>query len=50
MQVCGIRLKLAERLSLCEKNLEGGFFVFEDVSVKCEGQYRLRFTLFEMLQ
>ena len=29
---------------------DGGFFVFGDVSVKCEGQFRLRFTLFEMLQ
>ena len=29
---------------------DGGFFVFGDVSVKIEGQFRLRFTLFEMLQ
>lgn len=28
-------------------NLEGGFFVFGDLSVKREGRFRLRFTLFE---
>ncbi|KAK2594701.1 hypothetical protein QQS21_007611 [Conoideocrella luteorostrata] len=28
-------------------NLEGGFFVFGDLSVKQEGRYRLRFTLYE---
>lgn len=29
-------------------NSLGGFFVFGDLSVKCEGQYRLEFTLFEL--
>ncbi|KAL8779684.1 MAG: hypothetical protein Q9213_006831 [Squamulea squamosa] len=29
-------------------NLDGGFFVFGDLSVKIEGTYRLRFSLFEM--
>lgn len=28
--------------------LDGGFFVFGDLSVKVEGCYRLRFSLFEM--
>lgn len=28
-------------------NVEGGFFVFGDLSVKQEGRYRLRFTLYE---
>ncbi|PFH57049.1 hypothetical protein XA68_15580 [Ophiocordyceps unilateralis] len=28
-------------------NVEGGFFVFGDLSVKREGRFRLRFTLFE---
>jgi hypothetical protein len=28
-------------------NAEGGFFVFGDLSVKQEGRYRLRFTLYE---
>lgn len=28
--------------------LDGGFFVFGDLSVKLEGEYRLKFTLFEM--
>ncbi|OAA51591.1 VosA [Metarhizium rileyi] len=28
-------------------NMEGGFFVFGDLSVKQEGRYRLRFTLYE---
>lgn len=29
---------------------DGGFFVFGDVSVKIEGEYRLRFSLFEMVR
>ncbi|PLB55008.1 hypothetical protein P170DRAFT_29431 [Aspergillus steynii IBT 23096] len=29
-------------------NTDGGFFVFGDLSVKVEGDYRLKFTLFEM--
>ncbi|KKZ62517.1 hypothetical protein EMCG_03062 [[Emmonsia] crescens] len=29
-------------------NLEGGFFVFGDLSVKIEGEFRLKFNLFEM--
>lgn len=28
--------------------LDGGFFVFGDLSVKIEGDFRLKFTLFEM--
>lgn len=28
--------------------LDGGFFVFGDLSVKVEGEFRLRFSLFEM--
>ncbi|KAI4236969.1 MAG: hypothetical protein LQ349_002211 [Xanthoria aureola] len=31
-------------------NLDGGFFVFGDLSVKVEGHFRLRFSLFEMLK
>ncbi|KAI4262679.1 MAG: hypothetical protein L6R42_002147 [Xanthoria sp. 1 TBL-2021] len=31
-------------------NLDGGFFVFGDLSVKVEGDFRLRFSLFEMLK
>ena len=27
---------------------DGGFFVFGDLSVKVEGDFRLKFTLFEM--
>lgn len=27
---------------------DGGFFVFGDLSVKVEGEFRLRFSLFEM--
>ena len=30
--------------------LDGGFFVFGDLSVKVEGDYRLRFSLYEMLK
>lgn len=30
--------------------LDGGFFVFPDLSVKIEGDFRLRFSLFEMLK
>ena len=29
---------------------DGGFFVFPDVSVRLEGEFRLRFSLFEMLK
>jgi hypothetical protein len=29
-------------------NSVGGFFIFGDLSVKCEGAYRLEFTLFEL--
>ncbi|KAH8697632.1 velvet factor-domain-containing protein [Talaromyces proteolyticus] len=29
-------------------NADGGFFVFGDLSIKIEGEYRLQFTLFEM--
>ncbi|KAI9890003.1 MAG: hypothetical protein M1814_004621 [Vezdaea aestivalis] len=29
-------------------NADGGFFVFGDLSVKIEGEFRLRFSLFEM--
>ncbi|KAF3912224.1 hypothetical protein ABW21_db0209896 [Orbilia brochopaga] len=29
-------------------NTDGGFFVFGDLSVKVEGQFRLRFSLFEI--
>ncbi|KAI9838320.1 MAG: hypothetical protein M1819_005588 [Sarea resinae] len=31
-------------------NSDGGFFVFGDLSVKVEGEFRLRFSLFEMLK
>ena len=30
-------------------NQDGGFFVFGDISVKIEGSFRLKFTLFEIL-
>lgn len=30
-------------------NTEGGFFVFPDLSVRMEGQYRLKFSLFELV-
>ncbi|KAK7208094.1 velvet factor-domain-containing protein [Myxozyma melibiosi] len=32
-----------------EEDNEGGYFVFGDLSVKLEGQFRLQFSLFEML-
>lgn len=28
--------------------LDGGFFVWGDLSIKIEGEFRLKFTLFEM--
>ncbi|KAF8542280.1 velvet factor-domain-containing protein [Trichophaea hybrida] len=31
-------------------NSDGGFFVFGDLSVKIEGEFRLRFSLFEMMK
>ncbi|ORY02827.1 hypothetical protein K493DRAFT_207704 [Basidiobolus meristosporus CBS 931.73] len=30
-------------------NTDGGFFVFSDVSVRVEGQFRLQFSLFEII-
>jgi hypothetical protein len=30
------------------RGADGGFFVFGDLSVKIEGEFRLKFTLFEM--
>ncbi|BAE58216.1 unnamed protein product [Aspergillus oryzae RIB40] len=38
-----VAVKLAELTGL-----DGGFFVFGDLSVKVEGDFRLKFTLFEM--
>ncbi|CAG8467318.1 19850_t:CDS:2 [Rhizophagus irregularis] len=31
-------------------NKDGGFFVFGDISVRVEGRYRLRFSLFEIIR
>ncbi|KAL9098943.1 MAG: hypothetical protein Q9163_005488 [Psora crenata] len=31
-------------------NTDGGFFVFPDISVRVEGMFRLRFSLFEMVK
>ncbi|CAG8576531.1 7638_t:CDS:2 [Diversispora eburnea] len=31
-------------------NTDGGFFVFGDISVRIEGRYRLRFSLFEIIR
>lgn len=33
---------------MADHDLDGGFFVFGDLSVKIEGEFRLKFTLFEM--
>jgi len=30
--------------------LDGGFFVFGDLSVKCEGEYRVKFHLYEVVK
>lgn len=30
------------------RRADGGFFVFGDLSIKVEGEFRLQFTLFEM--
>jgi hypothetical protein len=30
-------------------NTDGGFFVFPDLSVRMEGAYRLKFSLFEII-
>lgn len=30
-------------------NIHGGFFVFPDISVRVEGRYRLKFTLYEIV-
>lgn len=36
------------RTVVADDVLDGGFFVFGDLSVKIEGEFRLKFTLFEM--
>lgn len=28
--------------------IDGGFFIFSDISVRLEGYYRLKFTLYEI--
>lgn len=38
----------AGRTVSANARLDGGFFVFGDLSVKIEGEFRLKFTLFEM--
>lgn len=30
-------------------NSDGGFFIFPDMSVRIEGQFRIKFTLFEIV-
>lgn len=37
-------------VSITNQTPDGGFFVFGDLSVKIEGEFRLRFSLFEMLK
>lgn len=37
--------KMANELT---SEIDGGFFVFGDLSVKIEGEFRLKFTLYEM--
>ena len=39
----GIRRSLTD-----DMGADGGFFVFGDLSIKIEGDFRLKFTLFEM--
>lgn len=41
-------VQLGYRFAHCSS--DGGFFVFPDLSVKIEGDFRLRFSLFEMLK
>ncbi|KAL9579841.1 MAG: hypothetical protein Q9212_004862 [Teloschistes hypoglaucus] len=45
--LCGTLVSSLHRLKDID-NSDGGFFVFGDMSVKVEGQFRLRFILFEM--
>lgn len=33
---------------MCDIYLDAGFFIFPDISVRVEGFFRLRFTLFEI--
>ena len=33
---------------IADNRLDGGFFVFGDLSVKLEGEFRLQFNLYEM--
>ncbi|KAL9588552.1 MAG: hypothetical protein Q9203_002640 [Teloschistes exilis] len=45
--LCGTLVSSLHRLKDVD-NKDGGFFVFGDMSVKIEGEFRLRFVLFEM--
>ena len=33
-----------------EDGSDGGFFIFPDMSIRLEGEFRIKFTLFELLQ
>lgn len=43
-------ISLREAADIAHSPADGGFFVFPDLSVKIEGEFRLRFSLFEMLK
>lgn len=44
------RVTLILGICLRDRLTDGGFFVFGDLSVKIEGEFRLLFSLFEMLK
>ncbi|KAL8776572.1 MAG: hypothetical protein Q9194_003071 [Teloschistes cf. exilis] len=46
--LCGTLVSSLHRLKDVDNKADGGFFVFGDMSVKIEGEFRLRFVLFEM--
>lgn len=38
------------RVPPANRGKDGGFFIFSDLSVKTEGEYRLKFVLWELLE
>ena len=46
----GLSRQFPRRWLLADDQKDGGFFVFGDLSVKIEGEFRLKFSLFEMMK
>lgn len=42
----GNKMNMNKRVNVSHLQKDGGFFIFSDISVRLEGVYRLKFTLF----